>query len=249
MDRCNTSETLLRFLLGLAAVLAGVLLLWSAETVRAPCVRQAAPAAYLPDAFLEVLPSALLLAGGAMLIGYMRWGSVVAAVAGGLMLLDDRLYSNHLYLITLLVVFSSLRGDERLRPLSLAAIRLQVLLVYLFAALSKLNPLYLSGFRMRQFFTDSSLIVLPHALRVDGVYEALAAASLAIEVAVLFSLTLARYRRFGLALAAIFHALLVAAAPRDAQLGIATFTIAMYAALSAFLPSGALGSSPQRASS
>lgn len=84
-------------------------------------------------------------------------GAVLTLVLALVLALDQQWYSNHLYLIALLVPLLSLSpregGGYRRLPVGLA--RALVVTVYVFAGLAKLNPGFLSGAVLGEYLTWS----------------------------------------------------------------------------------------------
>lgn len=113
------------------------------------------PMAVLALLALGTVAALLFLAGW----GGRAPGVLLTGVLGTVLALDQQLYSNHLYLLTLLVALLTLAGAGRAFSLDafrgrgggtvpgwpVTLLRWQLTLLYLFAALSKLNPAFLSG--------------------------------------------------------------------------------------------------------
>ena len=72
-------------------------------------------------------------------------GTLLAALVGYVLTLDQQTYSNHLYLLSLLSVLLALAHTERHRAPALTLLRWQLVVVYAFAAASKINADFLSG--------------------------------------------------------------------------------------------------------
>ena len=72
-------------------------------------------------------------------------GTLLAALVGYVLTLDQQTYSNHLYLLSLLSVLLALAHTERHREPALTLLRWQLVVVYAFAAASKVNADFLSG--------------------------------------------------------------------------------------------------------
>ena len=105
------------------------------------------------------------------------------------LLMDERSYSNHSYLLGL-VVFLLAAGWERLLPFQISA-------VYLFSALAKLNLEYMSGDVLSAFIAAPRL---PAPL-----YSLIATASIVTEIFVAVALWLPALRRLGFFTAAFIH--------------------------------------------
>lgn len=132
------------------------------------------PVASIFSGFAPLVLGAWLLAGIGFVLG--RWttvsGVILAAVLGGLVTADEQLYNNHSYLLAVVVaILTAARAGDALSldarrsgtdglpapAWTVLALRAQLSIVYLFAAISKLNPSFLSG------------SVISAALRRDGI--------------------------------------------------------------------------------
>jgi Vitamin K-dependent gamma-carboxylase len=72
-------------------------------------------------------------------------GALLAAIVGYVVTLDQQTYSNHLYLLSLASLLIGLAHTERHREPAAALLRWQLIIVYAFAAASKVTPTFLSG--------------------------------------------------------------------------------------------------------
>jgi predicted DCC family thiol-disulfide oxidoreductase YuxK len=122
-----------------------------------------------------------LVSGLSVLVGWRtRWaGAVLTATLASVLLLDQQLYSNHLYLMVL--VSGLLTVSDSGAAISLDARRvgtrdwvpgwpvwllcLQVSIVYGFAALAKLNPDFLSGSVVASYLRRDGPLAVPDAWR------------------------------------------------------------------------------------
>jgi hypothetical protein len=157
---------------------------------------------------LGLVAACLFLAGW----GGRTPGVVLAAVLGAFLALDQQLYSNHLYLLTLLVALLTLAGAHRAFSLDarcgrgsdtvpgwpLTLLRWQLTLLYLFAALSKLNPVFLSGAVLGE--------QLPRYAAYPDVLRWASWLGLTVEAWLAVGLWWSRTRRPTLALGVLFHA-------------------------------------------
>jgi hypothetical protein len=128
------------------------------------------------------------------------------------LLLDQQLYSNHLYLgilVTLLLTIADSGArfslDARYRgrrewvaewPILL--LKAQVSIVYFFAALTKVNPAYLSGDVMAHFIHADLLQMVPAGWSLAALMRALSILSIATELFIAFALWFAFWRRLAL---------------------------------------------------
>lgn len=133
------------------------------------------------------------LAAVGFILGWrLPWtGGALAASIVGYLLLDSQTYSNHLYLMGLIVVLLTVgRADSALAvgadegaipywPVLL--IRLQVTIVYGFAAITKLNDEFLSGLVLAGTL-NGGIVDLPDSLRTPGFLSLVAVAAVATEL-------------------------------------------------------------------
>lgn len=138
-------------------------------------------------------------------------GVVLTGVLATVLALDQQLYSNHLYLLTLLVALLTLAGAGRAYSLDarhghgsatvpgwpVTLLRWQLTLLYLFAALSKVNPAFLSGAVLVEQLPRFA--AYPDLLRVASWL------GLALEGWLAFGLWWPRTRQVTLGLGVLFH--------------------------------------------
>jgi predicted DCC family thiol-disulfide oxidoreductase YuxK len=136
-------------------------------------------------------------------------GLVVLAVA--LFLTDAQLYSNHLYLLTLVVSVLTLAGAGR--GFSLDALRqgtdnlervpawgpflimFQITVLYAFSALAKLNGSYLSGSVMASYLRTDGPFAIPESWRSFQAMFVLSVAAVAVEGLLAIGLWIPKWRR------------------------------------------------------
>lgn len=176
---------------------------------------------YPPAAGVPALIGAWLIAGLLFLVGFRTRvaGGVLVAILAYVLLLDHQLYSNHLYLNLLVVLLLTLadsgarysldahyRGRrDRIAEWPLLLLKIEISIVYFFAALTKVNPSYLSGGLMLNFIHADALKLLPPGLPVLAVAQALAIASVAVEFFLAFALWFAGWRWLALAAGLALH--------------------------------------------
>lgn len=159
----------------------------------------------------ELVLAAWVLLATAFMLGLATRlsGSALAILLTAVLLSDQQLYSNHLYLLILLVglltmadsgsslSLDAVRGGTRqvipVWPLTL--IRLQVSIVYLFAGLSKVNAGYLSGSVIAVSLRDEGLLAIPAEWRTFELMAAAALVSIMVELGLSIGLWLPRWRR------------------------------------------------------
>lgn len=141
-------------------------------------------------------------------------GSTLAGVIGYVLLLDRQLYSNHLYLMLLMVVLLTIadsgaafsqdarrygpRGTVPAWPVML--LKIQMSLVYGFAVLSKLSPVYLSGVVLAANMRLPGLQAVPPVL-----FSLLAVASVMTEAFLAVALWSKRLRALAVVVGFGFH--------------------------------------------
>jgi hypothetical protein len=142
-------------------------------------------------------------------------GALLAAMIGYVLLLDWQLYSNHLYLNALLVALLALadsgarwsldaryRGRRDMVPRwPVLLLQAELSIVYAFAALTKINPAYLSGVVLAQFLPIDALPLV--------VVRALAILSILTEALLAVGLWFSWSRRYTLVLGIGFHLMIM----------------------------------------
>lgn len=187
---------------------------------------------------------ALAWAAGAtaLLLGWkIRVGGVLVVLCLTCVLaLDEQLYSNHLYLLlclTLLLTpseadaYFSLAARGRDRPRAgpvwpVLLMKLQLSIVYLFAALTKLNTAFLSG-GMLAVSLREGLVPFPEALRRVEVLAPLAWLAVLLEAYLAFALWSPSRRRTAVRLGVLVHVAITLTI--GDTLGLVAFSVAMLA--------------------
>jgi hypothetical protein len=181
----------------------------------------------LPQAALPALILAWLALAAAFTLGYRvrATGSALALIMVYSLLLDQQSYSNHLYLLALIVAVISLAPDPAL------LLRYQLSVVYGFSALWKCNAYYLSG-----------IVIGAHlvpALEPWARFEymaTLAAASLLVEVFLAIAFWVPRWRPAAWTLGLFLHVGCTLMLAPGYHVQIAVFTLEMIALYTAFGP-------------
>ena len=185
-------------------------------------------------------------------------GFGLTAVMGSCLLLDQQVYSNHLYLLTLVVFLLTLAdcgarrsvdarrglGNPTVPAWPLFLLKMQLTVVYAFAAAAKLNGEYLSGAVLAATVHRSGILSLPTTWEAPSMFAALAVGSIATELVLACALWSVRWCKVGLVGAAGFHGLIFMVMTSGIFLGLelAVFAIEMvtvYALSSALSPTGA----------
>lgn len=184
---------------------------------------------------------------GALLIGFL----------GYVLLLDQQLYANHLYLLTLMILLLTLAqsdaslsirarrhgGRETIPAWPVVLMRAQVSVVYAFAASSKLNLPYISGAVLLLNSPVPGIEALPH-----WVFIAAAVASVAVEAFLAVAFWIRRFRSGAVVVGVGFHLIILMSVRVVPDL--ITFAVLMASAYLAFfskLSPTASGTRPREA--
>jgi hypothetical protein len=200
----------------------------------------------LPRLPLEALPLFVGAWLAAALLFLVGWHTRLSGLALSLLIayvlaLDLQLYASHLYLMGLLCALLAIGGgghalslDARRRgPPAPGAIpkwpatlmKIQLSLVYGFAALAKLNPVYLSGAVLAVNLRRAGPLAVPGSLLEAPWLQALAVASIALEAFLALALWSRRWRRAALWAGPPFHAAMVLWIDPSLALQIGVFAI------------------------
>jgi hypothetical protein len=146
-------------------------------------------------------------------------GAILTAAMAYALFFDQQLYSNHLYLITIVLLLLTIAdsgacfsldarrsgGRERIRQWPIVLLKWQVSIVYFYAAILKVNPQYLSGATMRGFWPLGELTALPGGWSPALLLQALAVLSILTELFLAAALWLPRVRWLALVVGIGFH--------------------------------------------
>lgn len=135
-------------------------------------------------------------------------GGLLTLVMSLVLLLDQQTYSNHGYLLILLVLLLTLansgagwsidsrqgRAGNLVPAWPVALLRVQFSIVYLFGALAKVNTEYLSGDVLGNYLRGDGWLTLPHAWLTDPVLVTLSIAAVVVEAFLAIALWLPRLR-------------------------------------------------------
>jgi Vitamin K-dependent gamma-carboxylase len=151
-------------------------------------------------------------------------GALLAVVVGYVLTLDQQTYSNHLYLLSLLAGLLALAHTDRHRAPALALLRWQLVVVYAFAAASKINADFLSGRVIAE-----NLPAAFGALGADPVPTVLAAGAIVIEGFVAACLLRPRWRVAGVIAGVGLHVVFVLAVTQTiAMIAFAVICLSLY---------------------
>ncbi len=150
-------------------------------------------------------------------VGYS--GILLTLVMVTALLSDQRVYSNHLYLLTLLIALLTLTDSGAVWSIDarrfgsratvsgwpILLIKLQVSIVYLFAGLTKIHPAFLSGAVLAAYLPETSRDLMPLAWQ-SLIIQSLAWMSIGIELFLAVALWLPRLRWLALVAGVGLHA-------------------------------------------
>lgn len=212
-----------------------------------PIVIQLSYFEWVPRLPLPVLPFFIglwVIASGSFLIGWLTRvaGSVITCLAGYTLLLDQQLYSNHLYLFFLSVLLLTIADSgaalsvdslRRSRSNTVAGwpallLMLQVSLVYGFSALAKLSPQFLSGEVLEQTLKRHALFAFPDSWRSQETLATLAISAIVVELFIAFGLWTRRLRWVAVIAGIAVHGFILATLD-SSRLSLGVFALEMFA--------------------
>ena len=177
-------------------------------------------------------------------------GTVLASVIGYSLALDQQLYSNHLYLLFLIVVLltiadsgAAISMDARQRERATVPgwpiwlLKVQVSIVYIFSAIAKLTPQYLSGEVLTESLKQVGFFTVPMAWRVPLGMKLLAIGAIVMELFVGLGLWSRRLRPVAVVAGVLFHAFIIAALD-SSRLSLSIFALEMFAVYLLFFDEG-----------
>jgi hypothetical protein len=199
----------------------------------------------LPSSALAGFIAVWLAAALAFALGWRTRvaGAVLTLVAAYTLFLDQQTYSNHLYLLVVVLLLLTISDSgaagsldaRRHRPAGEVAgwpvllLKIQVSIVYLFSALAKITPRYLTGDMLAVSLKEEGWPVLPAAWRTSSTMSALAWASIVVEIFIAFGLWSSRVRPFAIVAGIGFHILILAIVD-SSRLSLLIFALPMFAA-------------------
>lgn len=203
----------------------------------------------LPAGALRLFIAVWLLAAAAFALGWKTRaaGSVLVFVTGYTLLMDQQTYSNHLYLLFLVVLLLTIsgsgaawswdarrasQGDVAGWPILL--LKIQVTLVYFFSAAAKITPRYLSGEILTRSLKQEGWLAVPESWRTPAAMSAIAVASIAAELFIAFGLWSPRLRLAAIIAGTGFHLLIIAVLD-SSRLSLGIFALEMFAAYLLFV--------------
>jgi len=176
------------------------------------------PAAMLPLFIGLWLCAALAFAIG---LGTRVCGAILTLLMAYTLFLDQQLYSNHLYLATLVLLLLTIAdsgarfsldarrsgGHDLILEWPILLLKIEISIVYFYAALLKINPQYLSGVMLGGFWPFNELAALPGFW--SSVLPIAAVASILVELFLAVALWVPRLRWLALAVGIGFHMLII----------------------------------------
>jgi hypothetical protein len=177
----------------------------------------------LPAAVLPLFIGVWLCAALAFGIGLCTRvaGAILTLSMSYTLFLDQQLYSNHLYLATLVVLLLTIAesgarfsldarrsgGRDLILAWPIVLLKIEISIVYFYAALLKVNSQYLSGAMLSTFWPLNQLAAQPGGLA--WVLPFLAVVSIVTELFLAFALWMPRLRWLALAVGVGFHMLII----------------------------------------
>lgn len=158
-------------------------------------------------------------------------GLILAGVMGYTLLLDQQYYSSHLYLLSLIVLLLTLAQIGRPADSSsvwrwpILLLQIQLSLVYFFAAVTKLNSVYLSGYMLGANLRRNmpAIVFNPRLLSVMSVM------SIVVELTLAVSFWFKDLRKGAVVLGVLFHFTIVATLAPAVAAQLAVFSAACIA--------------------
>ena len=142
----------------------------------------------LPSSALPLFLAVWLAAALAFALGWKTRvaGAVLALVTGYTLVLDQQTYSNHLYLLFLVILLLTIAHSGAARAILL--LKIQVTIVYFFSAVAKITPQYLAGEILTRSLKQEGWLAVPEAWRTPAAMSLLAVTSIVTELFIAFGL-------------------------------------------------------------
>jgi hypothetical protein len=245
---------IVRIVVGLAAIGFALESWVNIGRVLAPQVVDMPYVAWYPSLSVVTLPLFIggwLCAALAFALGLRTrlCGAILTLSMAYTLFFDQQLYSNHLYLAMLVVLLLTIAesgarfslearwsgGRELILEWPILLLKFQVSIVYFYAALLKINPLYLTGAMLAGFWPFNTLATLPGGGLLVQLLPFLAVASILTELFLSVALWIPRLRWLALLVGIGFHLMIIytgGATPGEPDIAFAIFalvTVAPYA--------------------
>lgn len=242
-----------RIIIGINAALAALEAFRLLTRLLRPLVLELPVFAWLPMLPASALRAFIALWCVAALFFILGWktrpsGAVLVLLTGYTLLLDQQTYSNHLYLLVLILLLSTIADSgaawsldaRRQAPRNEVAawpvvlLKTQVSIVYFFSAVAKITPQYLAGEILTRSLKQHGALAVPAAWRTPAVMSFLAVASIVIELFIAFGLWSRRLRPVAILAGIAFH-LWILAVVDSSRLSLSIFALNMFAVYVLFL--------------
>ncbi|MEO7910185.1 MAG: HTTM domain-containing protein [Roseiflexaceae bacterium] len=207
----------------------------------------------LPVAMLPLFIGVWLCAALAFMLGLLTrlCGAILTLSMAYTLFLDQQLYSNHLYLATLVVLLLTIAGSgarlsldarrsggrDLISEWPILLLKIQVSIVYFYAALVKVNSQYLSGAMLADFWPFNTLATLPSGWSPAQLLPFFAVASILTELFLAVALWVPRLRWLALLVGIGFHLMIIftgGATPGEPDIAFAIFALVTVAPYTLF---------------
>jgi hypothetical protein len=219
---------IVRMLVGLAAIGFALEAWVNIGRVLSPMVVDMPYVAWYPSLPVAILPlfiGSWLCAALSFVFGLATrlCGVILALSMAYTLFFDQQLYSNHLYLAMLVVVLLTiaesgarfsldarrLGSHDLILEWPILLLKIEISIVYFYAAILKINPQYLSGGMLASFWPFNELAALPSAWSSLPILPFLAVISILTELFLSVALWVPRLRWLALAVGIGFHMLII----------------------------------------
>jgi hypothetical protein len=232
----------LRFVVGLAVAIDGIALWWTLDRLSSPAILQLPllPLPRLTGEAVAAFMGAWFVSAVTFAVGRPRRlsGVVLFLLLAYIQLLDEQTYSNHGYLLTLVVGLTTVahwspsNGTVLAWPVFL--LKTQLTVMYAFAAITKLNPAFMSGGVVYANLRPSIIDLGPPLISYTSI-STLAWLSVATELFLAWALWSAEWRRIAMVVGVLFHCALVSFMADPTVVGLAVFSLTCWALYGLFL--------------
>ena len=178
-------------------------------------------------------------------------GTVLTLVTGYTLIMDEQTYSNHLYLLVVVIFLLTIAGSgaawsvdarrdgvlHEVAAWPALLLKIQITIVYFFAAVAKITPSYLAGEILDRSLKQEGWLVMPQSWRTPEVLSALAVISIALELFIAFGLWSRRVRWIAIVAGVMFH-LFILLAVSSSRLSLGIFALTMFAGYVVFAGTG-----------
>ena len=165
-------------------------------------------------------------------------GLILTACMFVTLLADEQLYSNHLYLIAIEVLLLTFVGSGKIQfrkknatvsAWPVVLLKIQLSIVYAFAAITKITPVFLSGAILYLNLRRTGIFALPPSLRTLPILAVLSVAAVLTEIFLSLALWSKKYRRVGVVVGVLFHLTLTVMIVPEVAVQLFVFSLAVLA--------------------